>query len=225
MNGPIDIPTTVVAETNFGNWEELGEGVVEKNKRSSDGMVEAHGRGCFAGGSSWVCFDAFVVVCWLFFAGCVSSLVSAIYKFLFSKPYFMAFSFLITILVGVLQVNNQTNNASPFLTHPANMWAFIIATCIYSFAFAATLRLPPDSSHSLLAGFVAFFSGALSVLSIVSMFVDPLWLGWLIAILWFLLLGRVACDLFLPFFQRLFSWLMGSNAMDQQSTRQSSVPV
>lgn len=27
----------------LGNREELGEGVVEKNKRRSDGMVEAHG--------------------------------------------------------------------------------------------------------------------------------------------------------------------------------------
>ncbi|KAK9274276.1 hypothetical protein L1049_019090 [Liquidambar formosana] len=147
-----------------------------------------------------------------------------IYKFFFSKPYFVAFSFLITILVGVLQVHNQNNNASPFHTHPANMWAFIIATSIYSFAFAATSRLPPDTSRSLLAGFVAFFSGALSVVSIVWMFV-PLWLAWLITILWFLLLGMVACDLFLPFFQRLFSWLMGSNAMDQQSTGQPSLPV
>ncbi|KAK9269780.1 hypothetical protein L1049_001558 [Liquidambar formosana] len=44
MNGPIDISTTVVADTDFGNREELGEeGVVEKNKRISDGMVEAHG--------------------------------------------------------------------------------------------------------------------------------------------------------------------------------------
>ncbi|KAK9274023.1 hypothetical protein L1049_018837 [Liquidambar formosana] len=151
-------------------------------------------------------------------------------KFFFSKPYLIAFSFLITFLIGVLQVTNKNNDASSFATHPANMRVFIIATVIYSFAFATTLSLPPDTSSSLLAGFVAFFSGALSAISVIWMFL-PLWLGWLISVMWFLLLVMVGCDLYRYSFQILYQKCKEklldtlNRFMEHNLTEQQHVPV
>lgn len=125
------------------------------------------------------------------------------YKFFFCKPYLIAFSFLITFLVGVLQVTNRDNDASSFATHPANLRVFIVATVIYSFAFATALALPPDTRNSIFAGYVAFFSGALSAMSTIWMFL-PLWLGRLIFTMWFLLLVMVGCDLFRDSIQNLY---------------------
>ncbi|KAK9273088.1 hypothetical protein L1049_017895 [Liquidambar formosana] len=145
-----------------------------------------------------------------------------IYKFLFSNSYFLAFSSAILFMLGILQVTNKDNVASVFATYPANLRAFIIATVIHYFAIATTLALSPDTRNSLLAGFVAFFSGAFSVILAIWMFL-PLWLGWLIFTMWFLLLVMVGCDLFRDSIQNLYqkskeklsnrlNWLMGRNS-------------
>ncbi|KAK9273995.1 hypothetical protein L1049_018809 [Liquidambar formosana] len=155
-----------------------------------------------------------------------------IYKFFSSKPFFVAFSFLIMYLVSVLQGINQGAGASLIRLHPANLMAFIIATVIYSFALATTMALPLiNITNTQLARFVTFFSGALSVGSIVLMFL-PRWLGWLIFITWFFLLVMVGYDLFHHSFQMLYqktkeklrntlNRLKGRNLAEQQHVNQS----
>ncbi|KAK9274116.1 hypothetical protein L1049_018930 [Liquidambar formosana] len=150
-----------------------------------------------------------------------------IYKFFSSKPFFVAFSFLIMYLASVLQGINQGPGASLICMYPVNLMTFIIATVIYSFALAATMALPLiNITNTQLARFVTFFSGALSVGSVVWMFL-PRWLGWLIFITWFLLLVMVGYDLFHHSFQMLYqktkeklhntlNRVMGQNLTEQQ---------
>ncbi|KAK2650618.1 hypothetical protein Ddye_018107 [Dipteronia dyeriana] len=44
----------------------------------------------------------------------------------------VVFTFLIPLLMGLLQVNYQTKKVSPMDTHPINIWIFIAATWLYA---------------------------------------------------------------------------------------------
>ncbi|KAL5794873.1 hypothetical protein ACOSP7_003467 [Xanthoceras sorbifolium] len=81
-----------------------------------------------------------------------------------------SFNCLIPMLVGVLQVNSQSKDVSPFETHPENMWVFVVSTFIY---FSAAQRSMP----------LAVVAGSLSSVSIVSVLL-PHRLGPLIFIPW-----------------------------------------
>ncbi|KAK3195134.1 hypothetical protein Dsin_026444 [Dipteronia sinensis] len=85
-------------------------------------------------------------------------------------PYHAVFGFLIPLLVGVLQVNNQG-----FETHPANLWAFLLATLVYCFAFVADFKSQYyNPSYAKLYGLVAVISGSLSSVSLISLFLPDL---------------------------------------------------
>ncbi|KAK2650632.1 hypothetical protein Ddye_018121 [Dipteronia dyeriana] len=106
-------------------------------------------------------------------------------------PYHAVFGFLIPLLVGILEVNSQGTNKSSFETHPANMWAFLSATFIYCFAFAADMKSQLHSStttgQSKLSSLTAVVSGSLSSVSLVSVFLSRL-LGRLLFIIWALVI-------------------------------------
>ncbi|KAK9273330.1 hypothetical protein L1049_018139 [Liquidambar formosana] len=87
-----------------------------------------------------------------------------IYESLFSKPVWKAFSSVIIFMLAIFEVINKDNVVSFFEKHPAILRVFIIAPIIHFFAIAAKSVLPPDTRNSLIAGFVAFFSGALFVI-------------------------------------------------------------
>ncbi|KAH7576297.1 hypothetical protein ACOSQ2_003658 [Xanthoceras sorbifolium] len=83
-----------------------------------------------------------------------------------------SFNCLIPMLVGVLQVNSQSKDVSPFETHPENMWIFVVSTFIYFSAAQRSMPLAP-----------AVVAGSLSSVSIVSVLL-PRRLGPLIFIPW-----------------------------------------
>ncbi|TXG62633.1 hypothetical protein EZV62_009627 [Acer yangbiense] len=81
-----------------------------------------------------------------------------------------SFNCLIPMLIGVLQVNSQSTDESPFKTHPTNMWVFVFSTFIY---------------YSVAQGSVsmAVISGSLSSVSLLSVLLPRL-LEHLIFIAW-----------------------------------------
>lgn len=105
---------------------------------------------------------------------------------MYSMPWHAIFAFLNPLLVGVLQVKGQSSKVSPFDTHPADMWTFLLATLLYCFAFAANIKYHgqrTSASYSRISGHVALLSGSLSSVSLLSIFLPTL-LGRLIFILW-----------------------------------------
>ncbi|KAK3195133.1 hypothetical protein Dsin_026443 [Dipteronia sinensis] len=105
-------------------------------------------------------------------------------KFFSRMPYHAVFGFLIPLLVAVLQVNNQGTNNHSFETHPANLWAFLLATLVYCFAFVADIKSQYyNSSYAQLYSLVVVISGSLSSVSLISVFLPDL-LGRLIFVLW-----------------------------------------
>ncbi|KAL5798839.1 hypothetical protein ACOSQ2_003659 [Xanthoceras sorbifolium] len=94
-------------------------------------------------------------------------------KFVSRMPYHAVFGFLIPLLIAVLQVNNQGTNNYSFETHPANLWAFLLATLVYCFAFAADIKYKfynPRLRYAQLSRLVAVISGSLSSVSLISIF-------------------------------------------------------
>ncbi|KAK4848980.1 hypothetical protein QYF36_019390 [Acer negundo] len=81
-----------------------------------------------------------------------------------------SFKCLIPMLVGVLQVNSQSKDQSPFETHTSNMWLFVFSTLIYYSAVQGSMPL-------------AIISGSLSSVSLLSVLL-PCLLGRLIFIAW-----------------------------------------
>ncbi|KAK4848291.1 hypothetical protein QYF36_011361 [Acer negundo] len=81
-----------------------------------------------------------------------------------------SFKTLIPMLVGVLQVNIQSKDESPFKTHPTNMWVFVFSTFIYYSVAQGSVSL-------------AVVSGSLSSVSLLSVLL-PCLLGHLIFIAW-----------------------------------------
>jgi hypothetical protein len=68
------------------------------------------------------------------------------------------------------------------------MWAFLLATFIYCFAFAANMRFK-CTRYSRLSGHVAFFAGSFSSISLVSVLLPALWIYQRIMTLIFKILG------------------------------------
>ncbi|KAK2650623.1 hypothetical protein Ddye_018112 [Dipteronia dyeriana] len=100
------------------------------------------------------------------------------WMWMMAKP----FKYLIPMLITVLQVSSQGHSESPFKSHPANMWISLVATFIYYFAVAAAqLESAIFFERSII---VAAISGSLSAVSLVSMFLLPGLLGFLIFIPW-----------------------------------------
>lgn len=90
-------------------------------------------------------------------------------------PWHAVFAFLNPLLIGLLQVQSQSTMDSPFKTHPANMWTFLLATVLYCLAFAANIkRRRLRSRYALFSRDVALISGSLSSVSLISIFLPGL---------------------------------------------------
>jgi len=129
------------------------------------------------------------------------TLFCSLHGFIFSTPCHAVFAFLNPLLIGVIQVKFQGTAQSPFQTSSPSMWAFLLATFIYCFAFAANMRFK-CTRYSRLSGHVAFFAGSFSSISLVSVLLPAL-LGRLIFAVWIILPIMVARH----FVQFIFLWI------------------
>ncbi|KAJ6679430.1 PROTEIN putative-RELATED [Salix purpurea] len=100
------------------------------------------------------------------------------------------FAFLNPFLLGVIQVKFQGTSQSPFQTRSPSMWAFLLATFIYCFAYAASMKFK-RSKYFRFSGHVAFLAGSFSSISLVS-FLLPARLGPLVFVAWAILHIMVA---------------------------------
>ncbi|KAJ0053996.1 hypothetical protein Pint_00188 [Pistacia integerrima] len=92
----------------------------------------------------------------------------------------MIFLFLVPVMLGLLQVEYQSKNVSPFDTHPINMWVFLAATCIYCTGLATNLELQNHTTtHSKIISHVILSSGALTLVTLASV-LFPCLIRWLI---------------------------------------------
>lgn len=122
-------------------------------------------------------------------------------------PWHAIFAFVNPLLIGVLQVKAQGAYASPFDTHPGDMWTFLVATLLYCFAFAANIKCHPHQTKtcSRISATVALLSGSLSSVALLSIFLPPL-LARLIFFSWTVLPLIVARQLIHQTFHWLFQW-------------------
>ncbi|XP_044491285.1 uncharacterized protein LOC123215310 [Mangifera indica] len=93
-----------------------------------------------------------------------------------STRHDLIFKFLIPLLIGLLQVDYQSKNVSPFHTHPINMWGFLAATCIYCVVLGTT-------TCSKIVSHIILSSGALASVCLASV-LFPGFIGWLLLCLW-----------------------------------------
>ncbi|KAH7576304.1 hypothetical protein JRO89_XS01G0031400 [Xanthoceras sorbifolium] len=97
-----------------------------------------------------------------------------------------SFQYILPMLIGILQVSPPCkNDESPFKSHAANMWGFLVAVFIYYY-FAAQITALQHDNHTVffeLSISVAAISGSLAAVLVVSMFL-PDSLGYLIFIPW-----------------------------------------
>ena len=94
------------------------------------------------------------------------------------------FTFLIPLLMGLLQVDYQTKKVSPLDTHPINIWIFFAATFLYCLGQSLKTELQihqPNYSQFIYNAILS--SGALSAVSLASIFLPRL-LGWFCLGLW-----------------------------------------
>ncbi|KAL7169018.1 hypothetical protein ACSBR2_034110 [Camellia fascicularis] len=85
------------------------------------------------------------------------------------------FKYLIPTLVALLAVKYNGKTENPFQAHPANMWTFFIARCIYCLALGLIQEMKIDSPiYSKILGHLTFISGTVSCVSLVSIFLPDL---------------------------------------------------
>ncbi|KAG5231185.1 transmembrane [Salix suchowensis] len=110
--------------------------------------------------------------------------------FIFSTSCHAVFAFLNPFLIGVIQVKFQGTSQSAFQTRLPSMWAFLLATFLYCFAFAANMKFK-YTTYFRFSGHVAFLAGSFSSISLVS-FLLPARLGPLVFAVWAILPIMVA---------------------------------
>ncbi|KAL5798850.1 hypothetical protein ACOSQ2_003670 [Xanthoceras sorbifolium] len=95
------------------------------------------------------------------------------------ERHHFVFIHVIPLLIGLLQVDYQSKNASPFDTHPINMWIFFAATAIYCLGLSIKMDSQNHQStySQIITGHFILCSGALSSVSLASIFLPRL-LGW-----------------------------------------------
>ncbi|KAJ0053993.1 hypothetical protein Pint_00187 [Pistacia integerrima] len=120
-----------------------------------------------------------------------------------SNRHHAIFLFLMPVMLGLLQVEYQSKNVSPFDTHPINMWGFLAATCIYCVGLATNLELQNHpTTYSKIISRVILSSGALASITLASVLFP--WLsGWLILCLWTILPVTLARHLL----QHIYEWI------------------
>ncbi|KAJ6328411.1 hypothetical protein OIU77_010159 [Salix suchowensis] len=75
------------------------------------------------------------------------------------------FLLLVPFLIGVIQIKFQGTNQSPFQTRLPSMWASVLATFVYCFALAATMKFK-CTKYGRFSGHVAFLAGSFSSISL-----------------------------------------------------------
>ena len=107
--------------------------------------------------------------------------------FTFSPPCHGVFKYFIPSLMAVVALKFKNKNIDPFETHPVNMWAFVISTCIYFLILGILKELQNScANYHQILGHIILISGALSSVSLLSLIL-PTQLGCLIFIIWALL--------------------------------------
>ncbi|KAJ0053994.1 hypothetical protein Pint_00186 [Pistacia integerrima] len=115
----------------------------------------------------------------------------------------MIFLFLIPVMLGLLQVEYQSKNVSPFDTHPINMWVFLAATFIYCAGLATNLESHNHpTTRSKIISRVILSPGALASVTLASVLVLRL-IGWIILCLWTILAIILARHLL----KHIYEWL------------------
>jgi len=113
--------------------------------------------------------------------------------FTFSPPWHGVFKYFVPSLMAVVALKFDSKNIDPFETHPMNMWAFVISTCIYFLILGLLKELQNScANYDQILGHVLLLSGALSSVSLVSIIL-PTQLGRLIFIIWALLPIFLVC--------------------------------
>ncbi|KAH7576290.1 hypothetical protein JRO89_XS01G0027900 [Xanthoceras sorbifolium] len=115
------------------------------------------------------------------------------WKYHISIRHHFVFTYVIPLLIGLLQVDYQSKNASPFDTHPINMWIFFAATAIYCLGLSIKMDSQNHQStyFQIITGHFILFSGALSSVSLASIFLPRL-LGWFCLGSWIVLRAMMA---------------------------------
>lgn len=125
------------------------------------------------------------------------------HDFTSSIPIHAIFIFLNPLMVDLLQVEYQTKKTSPFEAHAPNMWIFFVATCVHCLGLAFEIKLKNYySSCKLFSNFV-LFSGALSSVSLASVFL-PNMLGWICLGLWTILPFSLGFPFIVSLFKRIY---------------------
>ncbi|KAK9183028.1 hypothetical protein WN944_026177 [Citrus x changshan-huyou] len=123
--------------------------------------------------------------------------------FVSSSPRHIIFLLIISLLIGLLQVDYQNKSVSPFDTHPVNMWISFGAAFIYCLGLAINVESKEhQASYSQITSHVILSSGALASASLASVFFPRL-LGWICLALWTLVPITLGRRLIKPMYQWL----------------------
>ncbi|KAH7863189.1 hypothetical protein Vadar_014560 [Vaccinium darrowii] len=116
----------------------------------------------------------------------------------------VVYGFLITTLIGLLQLKYQNKKVSPFETHLALIGTFGTTMCIYSFAMVGKIKAKNYSAkYYEIFSHVSILSGVLSSVSLAMIFL-PRSLNFLIMIIiWVIFFASVALYLF----HTIYKWL------------------
>ena len=84
-------------------------------------------------------------------------------------------AFLISFLAALIGLHFQVLGVSPLETHFALILLFIIATIIYSIAYAEIKLQPPDVDLPIFR-FICLVSGVIAIELLVAIIISPFWL-------------------------------------------------
>ena len=123
--------------------------------------------------------------------------------FISSAPCHEVFIFLITSLIGLIQVDYQSKSLSPFDTHPISMWTSFAAINIFSMGLATKMELQTRSpSDSKILSQVIYISGVLSSASLASTLFPGL----------FIILVILAIMLIYILYKLMYKWIVRANS-------------
>ncbi|KAG5538644.1 hypothetical protein RHGRI_019265 [Rhododendron griersonianum] len=126
----------------------------------------------------------------------------------------VVYAFLVTTLIGLLQVKYQNKNVSPFETHPSTIQTFVMTMCSYSLATVGkSITKKYDANCSKIFGHVSTISGALSSVSLAVIFLKTSLSSLIMFIIWAILFATMARYLY----QKIYQWFyqMSANAVVQ----------
>ncbi|KAH7862888.1 hypothetical protein Vadar_010666 [Vaccinium darrowii] len=116
----------------------------------------------------------------------------------------VVYGFLISTLIGLLQLKYQNKKVSPFETHPALIRMFVATMCIYSLAMVGKITAANYRAKCCeIFSRVSILSGALSSVSLAMIFLPPSLSSLIMIIIWVIFLAIVALYLF----HTIYKWL------------------